>query len=79
MAVVKVVGSEISIAAPSSVANAHLVRVVATATGILTVANTGGTIGTVTIVADDPTFIAKNPTDTVGGAGMVAAPVAYQN
>lgn len=73
--IIKVLGPEISIASANTVGDAKLVRVVNLgATATLNV----GAVGNVSITNTAPVLIAKAPTDTLTGANMVAAPIAYR-
>jgi len=78
--VIKLKGTEISIATANTVANATLIRVynTAAADGVLTIANTGGsTQANCTIATKTAIYIRKNPTDTANGASMLAVPVSF--
>lgn len=73
--IIKVTGPEVSIATANLVSNSTLVRVLNTgATAVLQV----GTTGNVSITNTEPVVIEKRPTDTLQGANMLAAPIAYK-
>jgi len=79
--IIKPLGNEVDIGTASSVANADLVRVVNTgAAGLVTLKFANGvTYATFTVSNADPAIIVeKRPTDTIGGTGMKATPVAYR-
>lgn len=73
--IIRVVGPEVSIASANTVANATLVRVINT--GALAVLNVGS-VGNVSISNTESVVIEKAATDTLTGANMRAAPVAYK-
>ena len=78
--IIKPVAQEMSISAATTVANAQIIRVYNSgATGIFTLANTTGTIGSFTILANTIEIVSKSPTDTVTGTGMYASPIAFKN
>lgn len=82
MMIIKPLGVEVDIGTASTVANSDLVRVVNTgaAAGLVTLklAN-GATYASFTISNADPAIIVeKRTTDTIGGTGMKATPVAYK-
>ena len=65
----------------NTVSGASLVRVYATANSVVTVANTGGTIGTFTIPAGFVEVLAKEPTDTIACSpddSLLCTPLAYR-
>lgn len=73
--IIKVLGPEISIASANTVANAVLVRVINT--GATAVLNVGAT-GNVTVTNTESIIIEKIATDTLTGANMLAAPIAFR-
>jgi len=73
--ILKVLGPEISITSANTVGDSKLVRVINT--GAPAVLNIGSTAN-VTVLNTEPVFIVKEPTDTLTGSGMVAAPIAYR-
>lgn len=74
--ILKVLGPEISITSANTVANASLVRVLNTgATAVLNI----GAVGNVTVTNTYAVIVAKNPTDTLSGANMLAVPIAYSH
>lgn len=79
--ILKVKGSERSIASANNVANANLIRVVNTgAAATLNIAYANATVyANLTVTNTEPVIIEKSPTDLVTGANMLAAPIAYRN
>lgn len=82
----KVLGTEAACnTTASSFGNNKVVRLVNTDTAahLVTVANTGGTIATITVNASESLLIEKNPTDTLASNAATAVvkgtPVAYRN
>ena len=82
----KVLGTEATCnTTASSFGNNKVVRLVNTDTAahLVTVANTGGTIATITVNASESLLIEKNPTDTLASNAATtvvrAVPVAYRN
>lgn len=73
--IIRVVGPEVSIASANTVANATLVRVINS--GALAVLQVG-TTGNVSVSNTESVIIEKTATDTLTGANMRAAPVAYK-
>ncbi len=75
----KVYDSEISFTAANTVYDARFVRVYAAAESTVTVANTGGTIGTFTMPAGHVEMIEKEKDDTIAGTTTLAcAPIAFK-
>ena len=81
MAVYKFLGTELAITSANTVSLAKVVRVVNTSGSItvLTVANTTATYGNTTIAPNEVIIVEKATTDTVAGANLRAAPIAYRN
>ena len=76
--ILKVLGAEISIASANTVANASLVRVINTgAAAVLNIANAGGVYANLTVTNTEPLIIQKSTSDTLTGANMRAAPIAF--
>lgn len=73
--ILKVLGPEISIGTANTVANSNLVRVINT--GAAAVLNVGG-VGNVTVTNTESVIVEKEPTETLTGTGMVAAPIAFR-
>ena len=73
--ILKVLGPEISIATANTVANSNLVRVINT--GAAAVLNIGS-VGNVTVTNTEAVIVEKEPTETLTGTGMVAAPIAFR-
>lgn len=73
--ILKVLGPEVSIGTANTVANSNLVRVVNT--GAAAVLNIGS-VGNVTVTNTEAVIVEKEPTDTLTGTGMVAAPIAFR-
>jgi hypothetical protein len=78
--ILKILGQEIAIGTANSVANSNLVRIVNTgAAATCNVAFSNGTVyASVTISNTESVVIEKGTTDTVTGANMKAAPIAYR-
>ena len=81
MAVYKFLGTELAITSANTVSSAKVVRIVNTtnAVTVLTVANTTATYGNTTIAPNEAIIVEKATTDTVAGANLRAAPIAYRN
>lgn len=78
--IVKLLGAEISIASANTVGGANLVRVINTGSAaILNVANTTAVYANCTVAQNESVTIEKAATDTVTGANMRAAPIAFRN
>lgn len=77
--ILKVLGTQISIASANTVANSNLVRIINTgAAAVLTIANSGGTYANLTVSNTESLIIEKAAADTLTGANMLAVPVAYR-
>lgn len=78
--ILKILGQEIAIGTANNVANSNLVRIVNTgAAATCNVAFSNGTVyGSVTVSNTESVVIEKGTTDTVTGANMKAAPIAYR-
>lgn len=77
--ILKVLGTQISIASANTVANSNLVRIINTgAAAVLTIANSGGTYANLTVSNTESLIIEKATADTLTGANMLAVPVAYR-
>lgn len=73
--ILKVLGPEVSIGTANTVANSTLVRVVnIDATAVLNI----GTYANVTVTNTECVIIEKSASDTLTGANMFAAPIAYR-
>jgi hypothetical protein len=78
--IVKLLGAEISIASANTVGNANLVRVFNTGSAaILNVSNTSAIYANCTVGQYESITIEKATTDTLTGANMRAAPIAFRN
>lgn len=78
--ILKVLGAEISIGTANTVSNSNLVRVINTgAAAVLNIANSGGVYANVTVSNTESVIIEKATTDTLTGANMLAAPIAYRH
>jgi hypothetical protein len=74
MNIIKASANQISLTTANNVYNSPIVFVSATATALITVAsNTGTTLGTFTIPANQYLFVSKNPTDTIASNVAVFA------
>jgi hypothetical protein len=78
--IIKLLGAEIAIGTANTVANANLLRVINTgATATMNVAYSNGVVyANVTVTNTESIIIQKAITDTVIGANMKAAPIAYR-
>lgn len=77
--ILKVLGTQISIASANTVANSNLVRIINTgAAAVLTLANSGGTYANITVSNTESIIVEKALLDTVAGTNMLAVPVAYK-
>ena len=65
--------SEIGVTSANTVSNATVVRLYATANTLVTVANTGGTIGTLTLPGGRVEYVEKAPTDTIAANTSIRA------
>lgn len=72
---IKLVASEIALSTANTVSNASLVRVFNNTAGavLITVANTGGTIGTCTMGSNTIEHFIKQPADTIASNIAVRA------
>ena len=79
--ILKLLGTETTLSAPSTVNDATLVRLLnTTATNVLVTikdAATSSVIGTFTILPNVEHFIQKKYTDTITGNGLLCVQVAY--
>ena len=76
MNIVKPIAAQIALTAASTVSNAQVVYIAATAASVITVANATVTIGSFTIPANQYIFVSKNPTDTIAASVAVQATAA---
>jgi len=76
MNIIKGLAAQVSLTTANTIANASCVYIAATSAAVITVANTGGTISTFTIPANQYIFVQKNPTDTVAANLTVFATAA---
>lgn len=76
MNIIKGLAAQVSLTTANTISNAACVYVAATSAAVITVANTGGTISTFTIPANQYIFIQKNPTDTIAANLTVFATAA---
>lgn len=70
---VKLIGSEIALTTANTIGGASLVRIYASANSLITLANTGGTIGTCTIPGGTIEYFVKQPADTLASNVSVRA------
>lgn len=77
----KPIGAERSIASANNVASAKLARVINTgAAAIMNLAYANGTVyANLTVSNTEYVVVEKQPTDTLTGANMLAAPLAYNH
>ena len=80
-AVYKIIGQEISVSSANTVSLSKLVRVVNTVNTITVLQLTNGSANTAntTLAPNEVIIIEKATTDTVAGANLRAAPIAYRN
>lgn len=79
MDIIKPTANLISLTTANTIYNSPLVFVSATTAALITVANSGGNLGTFVIPANQYIFVAKQPTDTVASNVAVSAtPAAYR-
>ena len=79
MNIIKGLGQQITLTTASAISNAVCVYVSAINAAVITVANTGGTISSFTIPANQYIFVQKNPTDTVAAnVAVYATPAAFR-
>lgn len=86
MQVIKVIGNEITLSAtPNTVNSAKLVRIVnanTTTKHVITVANGGGNIATLSVAPFDSVALVKNPSDTIRvdtGSDVTAGAISFAN
>lgn len=80
MEAIKLISSEVALSTANTVGSASVVRVLNNTAGaaLITIANTGGTIGTCTLPAGALEYFIKQPTDTIASnAAVRAVSVAY--
>ena len=70
--IIKPLATEIAFTAANNVNEATYVRVYAAANADVTLANTGGTIGTFTMPGGTVDFVTKKSTDTLAGDTSIA-------
>ena len=80
-AVYKFIGAEISISSANTVSLSKLVRITNVANAVTVLQLTDGSANTAntTLVPYEVVTIEKATTDTVAGANLRAAPIAYRN
>ena len=75
---VKLISSEMSLTTANTIGGASLVRIYATANAVITLANTGGTIGTCTLPGGTIEYFMKQPADTLAAnVAVLATSVAF--
>ena len=80
MRAINLLGSEVTLSGtPTNVSASMLVRCVATTIGVVTRAtSTGSSIGTCTVITTEPTYIFKDPGDTLTASGTIlASPITF--
>lgn len=76
---IKVAGAQVSVTTANTVTNANLVRAYAAGSTLVTIANTGGTIGTFTMGAGTAEIIVKDYADTIAAnAALLCTPIAWR-
>ncbi len=79
MNIIKGLGAQITLTTANTVSSAVCVYISAVNASVITVANTGGTISSFTIPANQYIFVQKNPTDTIAASVAVyATPAAFR-
>lgn len=73
MNIIKPSASQISLTTANTINGSRIVFISATAAAVITVANSGGTIGTFTLPANQYIWVAKTPTDTIAANVAVFA------
>jgi hypothetical protein len=79
--VYKFIGQEIAITSANTVSLSKVLRITNTTNAITVLQLTNGSANTAntTLVPYETLIVEKNTTDTVAGAGLRAAPIAYRN
>jgi hypothetical protein len=79
MNIIKPSANAISLTTANTIYNSPVVFISATSAATITVANSGTTIGTFVLPANQYIFVAKQPTDTIASNVAVSAtPAAYR-
>lgn len=79
MDIIRPTAAQISLTTANTVSGSQIVFISATSAAVVTVANSGGTIGSFTIPANQYIFVSKNPTDTIAAnVAVFATPAAYR-
>jgi hypothetical protein len=79
MNIIKPTSSQISLTTANTISNSQIVYISATSAAVITLANSGGTIGTFTIPANQYIFVAKTPSDTIAAnVAVFATAAAYR-
>lgn len=79
MNIIKGLGQQISLTTANTVSGAPCVFLSAINAALITVANTGGTISSFTIPANQYIFVQKNPADTIAAnVAVYATPAAFR-
>jgi hypothetical protein len=79
MNIIKGLGAQVTLTTANTLSNSACVYVSASSAALITVANTGGTISSFTIPANQYIFVQKNPTDTIAANVAVSAtPAAFR-
>jgi hypothetical protein len=79
MNIIKPRSSQISLTTANTISNSQIVYISATAAAVITVANSGGTIGTFTLPANQYIWVAKTPSDTIAAnVAVFATAAAYR-
>ena len=77
--IIRVKGSAVAVTAANTVADSTLVRIHATNAATITVANTGGTIGTFDMAQYGVEIVEKETSDTIAATASVSCtPVSYK-
>jgi len=79
MNIIKPTGSQISLTTANTISNSQIVFISAISAAVITVANSGGTIGTFTLPANQYIWVAKTPSDTIAAnVAVFATAAAYR-
>jgi len=75
---IKLKSTEIALTTANTISGASIVRIYASANALITLANTGGTIGTCTVAGGTVEYFIKQVSDTLASnVSVLATKVAY--
>jgi hypothetical protein len=79
MQIIRPTANQISLTTANTIYGSQIVFISATSAAVITVANSGGNIGTFTIPANQYIYVSKNPTDTIAAnVAVFATPASYR-